>query len=75
MEQSCPCPADLGCLVTETLCVGICIFSLLQVSFLFLHQVLVLLGCVTEQVAIGTVGLPSGEDEIQEMGILQTLPL
>lgn len=53
----------------------ICIFCFLQVPLLLLHQVLVLSGCVTEQVAIGTAGLHSGEDKLQEMGILQTSPL
>lgn len=53
----------------------ILIFCSLQVTLLLLHQVLVLFGCVTEQVAIGTVGLSSGEDELLEMGILQTSPL
>lgn len=74
-REGCPCQAALAYLVTENLCVEICIFCFLQAPLLLLHQVLVLFGCVTEQVAIGTVGLPSGEGELQEMGILQTLPL
>lgn len=74
-RERCPCPADLGYLVNENLSVEICIFCFLQVPLFLLHQVLVLSEYVTEQVAIGTAGLPSGEDELQEMGILQTLPL